>query len=93
MGMAPCPWPGFLSISTFWKFPRSYHQRITSKPAKVWGLGAGRGGAGIIYLRLSLALEVPDGILDQPYLAARRQHTGPLPSPALSLQAVPFMGL
>lgn len=46
-----------------------------------------------IYLRLSLALEVPDGILDQPYLAARRQHTGPLPSPALSLQAVPFMGL
>lgn len=92
MGMAPCPWPGFLSISTFWKFPRSYHQRITSKPAKVWGLRAGR-GAGIICLRLSLALEAPAGILDQPHLAARRQHTGPLPSSALSLQAVPFVGL
>lgn len=92
MGMAPCPRPGFLSISTFWKFPRSYHQTITSKPAKVWGLGAGRVG-GIICLRLSLASEAPASILDQPHLAAQRQYTGPLPSSALSLEAVPFMGL
>lgn len=35
VGMAPSPRPGFLSISTFWKFPISYHQRITNKAAKV----------------------------------------------------------
>lgn len=56
MGMAPCPSSGFLSISTLWKFPRSYHQRITSKPAKVWGLGGER-----VYLRPGVALKAPAG--------------------------------
>lgn len=65
-------------IST-WKVPRSYHQRITSKAAKVWGHQSG-------YLGLSLALEAS---VRHPRLGLQPEgNTQDLsPSP---LQAVPL---
>ena len=71
-------------IST-WKVPRSYHQRITSKAAKVWGHQSG-------YLQLSLALEAS---VRHPRLGLQPEGntqglSSPPPLPQSPLQAVPL---